>query len=193
MNIYIANLPNNASEQDIRELFARFGRVQSVKIILDKETQKSRNFGFVIMNNEQEANLAISGLNGFNLSGKSLAVSEAKPKDSSVRGNSMSREFTNRNPQGANRNSDRPQANGFKPNNGSSSYTPRPANIDFTSPSDLLDSNKSKRDKEVKKDKPEKNHFDTEKRIKKEVKSSKKYNRLDDDDDDTFGYKIGKY
>lgn len=194
MNIYIANIPNNASEQEIRELFARFGRVQSVKIILDRETQISKNFGFVIMNNDEEANLALSGLNGYNFGGKTLAVSEAKPKDAAPRGNSSPRDFSNKNQQGGNRNSGRPfQSNNSRPNNGAPTFTPRPSAIEFSSPSDLLDSNKSKREKEFKKDKPEKSHFDNDKKIKKEVKTSKKYNRFGDDDDDDIGYKIGKY
>lgn len=80
MNIYVANIPFKASEQEFRELFEEFGEVSSAKIIMDKETQRSRGFGFVEMPEESAAREAISKLNGYDFLGKVLVVNEARPK-----------------------------------------------------------------------------------------------------------------
>lgn len=76
--LYIGNLPFSATEDDIREHFAKVGEVHSVKIITDRETQKSRGFCFVEMEN---ADTAISELNGAELSGRKLTVSEARERE----------------------------------------------------------------------------------------------------------------
>ena len=86
MNIYVANVPFKASEQDLKDLFQEYGEVSSAKIIMDKETQRSRGFAFVDMPDDNEAKQAISKLNGFNLLGKDLVVNEARPKTDSPRG-----------------------------------------------------------------------------------------------------------
>ena len=86
MNIYIANIAFKASEQELRELFEQYGEVSSAKIILDKETQRSRGFGFVEMPDDSAARQAITKLNGFDLQGKNLVVNEAKPKSDAPRG-----------------------------------------------------------------------------------------------------------
>ncbi len=98
MNIYIANIPFKANEDDVRGIFESYGQVASVRIVLDKDTQKSRGFGFVIMNNDNEASVAIHQLNGFDMMGKMLSVSEAKPKES--RPEQGRRPFSGDRPQG---------------------------------------------------------------------------------------------
>jgi RNA recognition motif-containing protein len=86
MNIYVANIPFKASEDELRELFEQHGDVSSVKIILDKETNRSRGFGFVEMADSESAQNAINELNGFSFLGKDLVVNEARPKTDSPRG-----------------------------------------------------------------------------------------------------------
>lgn len=80
MNIYVGNLPNQASEADIRQTFEQFGEVSKVAIITDKFTGQPRGFGFVEMPGTNEAQAAITGLNGTNLSGNTISVNEAKPR-----------------------------------------------------------------------------------------------------------------
>jgi RNA recognition motif-containing protein len=80
MNIYVGNLPREATEGDLREAFEAFGEVTSAKIITDKFTGDSRGFGFVEMSNSTEAQAAISGLDGKDLKGSTLKVNEARPR-----------------------------------------------------------------------------------------------------------------
>ena len=80
MNIYIANLSYAVSDADLKELFQEYGEVYSAKIITDRETGKSRGFGFVEMPNEAEALKAIKELNEVEYDGKVIAVNVAKPK-----------------------------------------------------------------------------------------------------------------
>ncbi len=86
MNLYVSNISFKSSESDLRELFEQHGEVSSVKIILDKETQRSRGFGFVEMPDEASAKQAMNELNGFNFQGKDLTVNEARPKTDAPRG-----------------------------------------------------------------------------------------------------------
>lgn len=86
MNIYVANISFKSSENDLRELFEQHGEVSSVKIITDKETQRSRGFGFVEMPDEAAAKQAMQELNGYNFQGKELMVNEARPKTDNPRG-----------------------------------------------------------------------------------------------------------
>lgn len=86
MNIYVGNLPREATEEDLREAFEAFGEVTSVKIITDRFTGDSRGFGFVEMSNSPEAQSAISGLDGKELKGRSLRVNEARPRSDDRRG-----------------------------------------------------------------------------------------------------------
>jgi RNA recognition motif-containing protein len=88
MNIYVSNISFKSSESDLRELFEQHGEVSSVKIILDKETQRSRGFGFVEMPDNEAAKQAMNELNGYNFQGKELMVNEARPKTDSPRGGS---------------------------------------------------------------------------------------------------------
>jgi len=81
MNIYVANIPWKASEDQLKELFAQFGEVTSAKIIMDKVTQRSRGFGFVEMGDDNSGRTAINELNGRDFLGKSLVVNEARPRE----------------------------------------------------------------------------------------------------------------
>jgi RNA recognition motif-containing protein len=77
--IYVGNLPFNATEQDVKALFERHGKVESVKLINDRETGKPRGFGFVDMP-QSEAQAAIQALNGFQMAGRPLRVNEAQER-----------------------------------------------------------------------------------------------------------------
>ena len=81
MNIYVSNIPYTTSEDELREAFAAFGSVQSARIIKDKLTGKSRGFGFVEMNNDEEAQKALDGMNGAELSGRKINAREARPRE----------------------------------------------------------------------------------------------------------------
>jgi len=81
MNIYVGNLPREATEEDLRRAFEAFGQVTSVKIITDKFSGDSRGFGFVEMSSSSEAQSAISGLDGKDLKGRALRVNEARPRE----------------------------------------------------------------------------------------------------------------
>ncbi|MDO5607926.1 MAG: RNA-binding protein [Capnocytophaga sp.] len=85
MNIFISNLSYGLSEADLNALFEEYGNVSSVRIIKDKETGRSRGFGFVEMDNDEEANQAIENLNGHELKGRNINVSEAKPRENNYR------------------------------------------------------------------------------------------------------------
>jgi len=80
MNIYVGNLPREATEDDLRQAFEAFGEVTSAKIITDKYTGDSKGFGFVEMPKGPEAQSAISGLDGKDLKGRNLRVNEARPR-----------------------------------------------------------------------------------------------------------------
>ena len=81
MNIYVGNLSYGMSEAELRDAFAAFGEVSSVKILMDRETGRSRGFGFVEMPNQNEAQSAISQLNGKDLGGRALRINEARPRE----------------------------------------------------------------------------------------------------------------
>ena len=85
MNIYVANIPFKASEQELKGLFEEYGEVSSAKIIMDKVTQRSRGFGFVEMADDAAGRQAITSLNGFSFLGKTLVVNEARPKSDAPR------------------------------------------------------------------------------------------------------------
>ncbi len=86
MNIYVGNLPREATEDDLRQAFEAFGQVTSAKIITDKFTGDSRGFGFVEMSNSTEAQAALTGLDGKDLKGRTLKVNEARPRTEGGRG-----------------------------------------------------------------------------------------------------------
>ena len=81
MNIYVSNLSFNVQDEDLREFFAPYGEVVSAKIINDRETGKSRGFGFVEMSDDAASKKAIAELNGSDVDGRTLNVTEAKPKE----------------------------------------------------------------------------------------------------------------
>jgi cold-inducible RNA-binding protein len=78
--LYVGNLTFSATESDLRGMFAPFGAVESVSLVTDRDTGRSRGFGFVEMTNDAEAATAITGLNGKDSGGRPLTVNEAKPK-----------------------------------------------------------------------------------------------------------------
>lgn len=86
MNIYVGNLPYNVVEEDLKEIFEEYGEVASVKIISDKLTGRSKGFGFVEMDNDQEANKAIEELNNAELGGRNIRVNESRPRSNDSRG-----------------------------------------------------------------------------------------------------------
>jgi cold-inducible RNA-binding protein len=83
MNIFIGNLSNELTEEDLKQAFATFGEVESVKIIKDKYTNRSKGFGFVEMASKAQGQSAIDGLNGKELKGKAINVNEARPRTES--------------------------------------------------------------------------------------------------------------
>jgi len=80
MNIYVGNLSYNVSTEDLRQAFEAYGEVSSADIIKDKYSGRSRGFAFVEMPNDGEAQTAIENLNGKELSGQQIKVSEARPR-----------------------------------------------------------------------------------------------------------------
>jgi len=80
MTIYIGNIPYSLKEADIEQLFAEFGAVLSVKIITDKFTHRSKGYGFIEMEDENEAAKAIENLDGKDVLGRNLKVSRANPR-----------------------------------------------------------------------------------------------------------------
>ena len=80
MNIYVGNLSNQTTEDDLRQAFEAFGQVESVNIIKDRFSGESRGFGFVEIPSKQEAQKAIEEMNGKDLMGRAVNVNEARPK-----------------------------------------------------------------------------------------------------------------
>jgi RNA recognition motif-containing protein len=78
-SIYVGNLPFNASEKELRDLFSPYGDIASVRLVTDKETGRSRGFGFIEMA-ESGAASAIEALNGKDLEGRALRINEAQPR-----------------------------------------------------------------------------------------------------------------
>lgn len=80
MDIYVGNLPYDASDSDLQQLFEKFGTVSSARVVSDRETGRSKGFGFVEMNDRAEAEKAIEGTNGTEMNGRALRVNESQPK-----------------------------------------------------------------------------------------------------------------
>jgi len=89
MNIYVGNIAKNVTEEELKEQFIAFGDVSSCVIIKDKFTGESRGFGFVEMPSKEQAQKAISILNGKELQGKHLTVNEARPRNNSRNRNKL--------------------------------------------------------------------------------------------------------
>jgi RNA recognition motif-containing protein len=81
MNIYVGNLSFGVTEEDLRQLFAEYGPVVNVNLINDRETGRSKGFGFVEMKNPEDAEKAINDLDGNSLKGRDIKVNQARPKE----------------------------------------------------------------------------------------------------------------
>lgn len=95
MNIFVGSLPFSIDEADLRDSFGVYGTVESVKIITDKFTGRSKGFGFVEMSSEEEAQKAIQELNGATVEGRTIVVNKSEPKPEGER-----RSFNNNRPAG---------------------------------------------------------------------------------------------
>jgi RNA recognition motif-containing protein len=78
--LYVGNLPYSVTDSSLQQMFEPHGSVQSAQVIMDRDTGRSKGFGFVEMGNDQEAQAAIAALNGQQVDGRSLTVNEARPK-----------------------------------------------------------------------------------------------------------------
>lgn len=79
--LYVGNLSYNVNNSELETMFAVHGSVESANVVTDRETGRSKGFGFVEMSNDQEARTAISSLNGKEIDGRSLTVNEARPRE----------------------------------------------------------------------------------------------------------------
>ena len=84
--LYVGNLSYNTSSSDLEQLFGQHGTVQSAEVIQDRDTGRSKGFGFVQMGSDEEAQAAITALNGQDHDGRALTVNEAKPREDRPRG-----------------------------------------------------------------------------------------------------------
>jgi cold-inducible RNA-binding protein len=85
-NLYVGNLPHSTTEAELRNLFEAHGAVEKITLVTDRDTGRSRGFGFVEMTNASEADKAMATLNGTDLGGRTLTINEAKPKAERPRG-----------------------------------------------------------------------------------------------------------
>jgi len=81
LNIYVGNLPYSVNEDDLRNLFSEFGEVSNAHVISDRDTGRSKGFGFVEMENSEDGQKAIEALDGSDLQGRNVRVNEAKPRE----------------------------------------------------------------------------------------------------------------
>ena len=79
--LYVGNLPYSTTSQELNDMFAAHGSVKSADVIMDRETGRSKGFGFVEMGGESEAKAAIAAMNGLQMNGRPLTVNEAKPRE----------------------------------------------------------------------------------------------------------------
>lgn len=79
-NLYIGNLCYQVTEDDLQELFGEFGEIESIKVIRDRETERSKGFGFIEMKNEEDAEASIEELNGIAYKDRNLVVNKARPR-----------------------------------------------------------------------------------------------------------------
>ncbi len=90
MNIYVGNLSYSTTQDDLRQAFEAFGAVESVNIIQDRETGRSKGFGFVVMTDKAQAEAAIAAMNDKDLGGRKIKVNEARPRTDSPSGGGRS-------------------------------------------------------------------------------------------------------
>ena len=81
MNIYVGNLPYSTTNDELKDVFSVYGEVASARIVNDRETGRSKGFGFVEMNNDEQAKAAIEALNGQEIGGRKSVVNEARPRE----------------------------------------------------------------------------------------------------------------
>lgn len=81
MRIYVGNMPFSANEAQLTNMFGSHGTVDSVNIVMDRDTGRAKGFAFVEMNNQNEANAAIGALNGSDCDGRTIVVNEARPRE----------------------------------------------------------------------------------------------------------------
>ncbi|GAC1446250.1 MAG: hypothetical protein NVSMB56_03170 [Pyrinomonadaceae bacterium] len=86
MKLYVGNLTFNTSSEDLQQLFAQAGTVESVSIVEDRDTGRSRGFGFIEMSSKEEGEAAIAQFNGKDMNGRNLTVNEAKPRENRAGG-----------------------------------------------------------------------------------------------------------
>lgn len=79
--LYVGNLAYGLRDQDLQDAFSQFGEVTSAKVMMDRDTGRSKGFGFVEMGSDPEAQAAINGMNGQSLSGRAIVVNEARPRE----------------------------------------------------------------------------------------------------------------
>ena len=84
--LYVGNLPYSVRDSDLEQAFGQFGAVSSAKVMMERDTGRSKGFGFVEMGSDAEAQAAISGMNGQPLGGRSVVVNEARPMENRPRG-----------------------------------------------------------------------------------------------------------
>ena len=89
--LYVGNFSYGMTEPDLEQLFAQHGTVQSAQIITDRDTGRSKGFGFVEMGSDEEAQAAIAALNGQQVDGRALTVNEAKPREARPAGGARNR------------------------------------------------------------------------------------------------------
>lgn len=80
MDIYVGNLPYTTADRDLQQMFEQFGKVTSARVVMDRESGRSKGFGFVEMPDRNEAEKAIQGTNGQDMGGRALRVNESQPK-----------------------------------------------------------------------------------------------------------------
>jgi RNA recognition motif-containing protein len=83
--LYVGNLSFNVTQDQLQDMFAPYGSVQSAQLIADRDTGRSKGFGFIEMSSDREAEAAISGMNGQMVDGRALTVNEAKPREARPR------------------------------------------------------------------------------------------------------------
>ncbi len=86
MRLYIGNLPYSVNDAELRQMFEPHGAVVGTSVVIDRETGRSRGFGFVEMGSPEEGKKAIEAMNGQNIGGRALVVNEARPKEDKPRG-----------------------------------------------------------------------------------------------------------
>lgn len=91
VRIFVGNLPYNTTDDELRQLFEKFGEVGSANVVMDRYTGRSRGFGFIEMPNDAEAQKAISDLNGSTLGDRNIAVSVARPREERPQGGGQDR------------------------------------------------------------------------------------------------------